>query len=104
MQHCMLLEALWQYCHAWITYRSACRVILAMTDHVTCGTIYLSCETRAHLTNDECMSDQNTCHEHTSSSNPHMIHSNDQSGKCASNVTTRDNETNYQTLQNTHRQ
>ena len=35
----MLLEALWQYCHALITYTSACRVILATTDHVTHGTI-----------------------------------------------------------------
>ena len=39
MPLCMSLEALWQYCHAWITYRSACRITLAMTDHVTCGTI-----------------------------------------------------------------
>ena len=34
----MSLEALWQYCHTWITYRSACRVTLAMTDHVPHGT------------------------------------------------------------------
>ena len=37
--HCMLLEALGQSCHAWITHRSICRVVLAMTDHVTRGTI-----------------------------------------------------------------
>ena len=41
MPHCMLLEALWQYCHAWITYRSACRVILVSTDRITPGTISL---------------------------------------------------------------
>ena len=39
MPLCMSLEALWQYCHTWITYSSASRVNLATTDHVTCGTI-----------------------------------------------------------------
>ena len=58
----MLLEALWQYCHAWITYRSACRVILVTADHVACGTIsyvQLGCmgqmtniqATKTHMTN-----------------------------------------------------
>ena len=37
--HYMLLEALWQSCHAWIAHRSICRVLLAMTDHITCGPI-----------------------------------------------------------------
>ena len=39
MPLCMLLGLLWQSFHAWITYRSICRVILATPDHVTCGTI-----------------------------------------------------------------
>ena len=37
--HYMLLEALWQSCHAWITHRSVCRVLLATTANITCGTI-----------------------------------------------------------------
>ena len=41
-RHCMLLEALWQSCHAWMTCRSICRVFLAMTDHITCGSIVRS--------------------------------------------------------------
>ena len=47
--HCTHLEALWQSCHAWITYWSICRVVLATTDHVTHGTI--SSVTRMHVTN-----------------------------------------------------
>ena len=39
MPLCMSLEALWQSCHAWITYRSACRISLVTTDRDTCGTI-----------------------------------------------------------------
>ena len=39
MPLCMSLEALWQYCHICITYRSASRVTLVTTDHITCGTI-----------------------------------------------------------------
>ena len=40
MPHYMLLEALWQSCHAWITCMIVCRVVLVMmTDHVTHGTI-----------------------------------------------------------------
>ena len=35
MLHCMALEALWQSCHAWITKRIICRVVLAMIDHIT---------------------------------------------------------------------
>ena len=35
---CMPLGPLWQSCHAWITYRSISRVVVAMTDHITCGT------------------------------------------------------------------
>ena len=36
---CMPLGHFWQSCHDWITYRSVCRVVIAMIDHVTCGTI-----------------------------------------------------------------
>ena len=39
MPLCMLLGPLWQACHASITYRSVCWVVLAMTDQVTHGTI-----------------------------------------------------------------
>ena len=39
MPHCMLLGLLWQSCHVWITCRTICRVVLVMTDHITCGTI-----------------------------------------------------------------
>ena len=39
MPFCMSLEALWHYCHAWVTYRSACRVTLATIDHLTHGNI-----------------------------------------------------------------
>ena len=35
----MFLELLQQSCHAWITYRSICRVVVVTTDQVTCGTI-----------------------------------------------------------------
>ena len=35
----MSLEAIRQYCHDWITYRSTCTLALATTDNVTCGTI-----------------------------------------------------------------
>ena len=35
----MLLGLLWQPDHAWITYKSICRVLLAMTGHVTHVTI-----------------------------------------------------------------
>ena len=37
--HYMLLAALWQSCHAWITYRSVCRVVIATKDNVTPVTI-----------------------------------------------------------------
>ena len=33
----MLLGPLRQSCHAWITYRSVGRVVVARTDQVTCG-------------------------------------------------------------------
>ena len=39
MPFCMFLEALWQYCHAWIAYRSTCRITLVTADHATHGTI-----------------------------------------------------------------
>ena len=35
----MSIKALSQYCHTWITYRSACRATLVRTDKVTRGTI-----------------------------------------------------------------
>ena len=35
MPLCMPLGPLWQSCHALITYRSICKVFVAMTDHVT---------------------------------------------------------------------
>ena len=41
----MPLGPLWQSCHAWITYRSICRVVVPTTDHVTHGTTSL---TRVH--------------------------------------------------------
>ena len=37
MPRCMPLGPLWQSCHAWITHRSICRVVVVMTDQVTCG-------------------------------------------------------------------
>ena len=39
MPICMLLGPLWQSCHDWITYRRVCRVVIAMTDKATHGTI-----------------------------------------------------------------
>ena len=42
MPTCMLLGPLWQSRHAWITYRSVCRVVVAITDQVTHRT--LCCE------------------------------------------------------------
>ena len=39
MPICMILGLLWQSCHAWITYRSICRVVVAATDQVTHGMI-----------------------------------------------------------------
>ena len=39
MPLCMPLGPLWQSWHAWITYRSICRVVIATTDHITHGTI-----------------------------------------------------------------
>ena len=38
MPLCIPLGPLWQSCHAWITYRSICRVVAVATDLVTCGT------------------------------------------------------------------
>ena len=37
MPICMLLGPLLQSCHAWITHRIVCRVVLVMTDQVTHG-------------------------------------------------------------------
>ena len=75
MPLCMSLETLWQYCHTWITYRSASRVTLVTTDHITHGTIshvqlghaQQMMNVQATETHDECMH----------SSNPHMTHSYD---------------------------
>ena len=39
MPICMLLVPLWQSCHAWITHTSICRLVVAMTDQVSGGTI-----------------------------------------------------------------
>ena len=39
MPICVLLGPLWQSCHAWITYRSICRVVIVTADQVTCQTI-----------------------------------------------------------------
>ena len=100
MPHYMLLEALWQYYHAWIAYRSICRVILAMKDHVTQGTIshvILGC-TRQMDWHDKHMSNQNTCNEFMSSANLCTIHSNDQSGKYTSNTNMCDTTPTYQTI------
>ena len=38
MPLCMPPGSLWQSFHTWITYRSICRVVIVMTDHITCGT------------------------------------------------------------------
>ena len=46
----MLLGPLWQSCHAWISYRSICRVVIAMTDQVTHGMISHSV-TRVYMMN-----------------------------------------------------
>ena len=37
MPLCMPMGCLWQSCHAWITYRRACRVVIVMTDHRACA-------------------------------------------------------------------
>ena len=39
MPICMLLGPLWQSCHAWVTHRSICTVVIVMTDQGTQGTI-----------------------------------------------------------------
>ena len=39
MPLCMPLVPVWQSCHAWITHRCICGVVIATTDHVTCRTI-----------------------------------------------------------------
>ena len=36
---CMPLGPLWQSFRAWITHRSVCRVVIAMTAHITCRSI-----------------------------------------------------------------
>ena len=44
----MLLGLLWQSCHAWITHRIACRVVIATDEpHYTWN--YLSCATELHV-------------------------------------------------------
>ena len=45
MPLCMPLGPLWQSCHAWITYKSICRVVVNDKQHCTCYN--LSCMTRA---------------------------------------------------------
>ena len=101
----MLLGPLWQFCHAWITYRIICRVVVAMTDQVTCGTISHvrqgcaqqmdTCDKHMDVLNtcNECMNCQNACDKCTNGSNPCMIHSNNQSNEHASNMNTHDDET-----------
>ena len=49
MPHCMLLGLLWQSCHAWITYRIICRVVI-VTDKQHYMWNYLSCVTELHTT------------------------------------------------------
>ena len=115
MPICMLLEPLWQSCHAWVTYRSICRVVVATTDQVTRGMISHvrlgctqqtdTCDEHTDIQNtcdecmncqnvhNECMNHQNMHDEHTNGFNPCVTRSNDQSDEHASNTNMHDDET-----------
>ena len=115
MPICMLLGPLWQSCHAWVTYRSVCRVVIATTDQVTCGMISHvrlgrmqrtdMCDKHMDVQNmcNKCMNHQNTCNEHMNCQNtcdehrnglnPHTTHSNSQSDEHTSNMNIHDDKT-----------
>ena len=74
MPICMLLGPLWQSCHAWITHRSVCRVVIVMTDQVTHGTtshVRLGCAQGTDM-GDEHTHVQNTCDKCTNHQNTHI--------------------------------